>query len=136
MRDFYHYFEEVLDMINVVIDYGKAIRTYSHEADHVLRYLESSSMVDPMHEIHEHWLHRRCIRTVLQDGFLKSLCALARAMLKTNSLAKYQTKGGIEELEFLVQCCFEEDCEQLLLSRSCSQFPFDDEDDQALRLMR
>lgn len=52
LRDFYHYFEEVVEIINVIVDYGKAIRTYSREADRVLRYLEASGMVDPLHDVH------------------------------------------------------------------------------------
>lgn len=39
LRDFFHYFEEVIEIMNLIIDYSNAIRTYSREADSVLRYL-------------------------------------------------------------------------------------------------
>jgi hypothetical protein len=81
-------------------------------------------------KIHEEWLHRRCIRTVLQDTFLKSICALARSILATNALAKYESKIGVSALNFMVDCCFsEEDSELMLLSRSCTQFPAEDDED-------
>lgn len=51
LREIYRDFEPFVEIVNTLIDYSRAIRTYAHETDLVLRHLEARQMIEPLSDV-------------------------------------------------------------------------------------